>query len=159
MHVLKSLSATVLLTAAVGCQNTREGLEKDAEAARPKVERAAEETAAATREAAKEVSKAAEPFAEKVREGAVAAGEVAKAQLGEAVRHVDAAQQTAQIKTELMADKTIDSTTIDVDTHADTRTIELNGTVRTATEKATAGRIATAKAPGYTVVNKLTVRP
>src|SRR5436190_20343841 len=98
-----------------GCKNTREGLEKDARANAPKVERAAEQTAAATREAAQEVKKATAPAVEQMREGTARAAQATKEQLGGAARAADAAQQTAQIKAALMADATIDSTTIAVD--------------------------------------------
>ena len=47
----------------------------------------------------------------------------------------DAAQQTAQIKTALMADASIDSTGIDVDTNGDTRTVTLKGHVSSAAAK------------------------
>lgn len=140
----------VLLSSAValaGCQNTREGLEKDAENAAPKIERAAEQTAAVARVAGREAAKAAESAAEAIRKG-----------VGEAAQAGDGAQQTAQIKSALMADASIDSTTIDVDTDGDTRTVTLKGQVRSASEKAAVARIAAAKAPGYTIANRLDVR-
>lgn len=151
-----ALVGLAAMTAA--CENTREGLEKDAEANAPKVERAAEQTAAATKEAAREVSEAAAPALEQIRQSTAAAAQATKERLGEAARSADAIQQTAQIKAELMADKTIDSTTIDVDTLAGSRTVVLKGHVRTAAEKTTAGRIAAAKAPGFTIDNRLEVR-
>lgn len=132
---------------ASACQNTREGLEKDAEQAAPKIERAAEQTAKAAREAGREVAEAAAPAAQAVKEGAA-----------EMARRADAAQQSAQIKAALMADATIDSTTIDVEADAATRTIVLNGRVRSAAEKDKAASIASAKAPGYRVTNNLEIR-
>ncbi len=69
----------------------------------------------------------------------------------------DAAQQTAQIKTALMADEAIDSSDIDVDTDADTKTVTLKGRVRSTAEKTKAASIAAAKAPGYRVTNNLQV--
>jgi osmotically-inducible protein OsmY len=153
-------SAVVGLTVlTVACENTREGLEKDAKANRPKVERAAEQTAAATREAAQEIKKAAGPAAEQIREGTAKAAQAAREQLGGVARVADAAQQTAQVKAALMADASVDSTTIDVDTQADTRTVVLKGHVRSEAEKATAGRIAAAKAAGFRIDNRLAVRP
>ena len=161
MRVHSGIGAMVmgLAMATAACENTREGLEKDAKANAPKVERAAEQTAAATKEAAREVSQAAAPVVEQVREGTAVAAEAAKKQIGEAARHASAAQQTAQIKAELMADASIDSTTIDVDTFADTRTVMLKGHVRSAAEKASVARIAAAKAPGFTIDNRLEVKP
>ena len=161
MRVQSGIGAVVvgLALTTAACENTREGLEKDAKANAPKVERAAEQTAAATKEAAREVSQAAAPVVEQIREGSAAAADAAKKELGVVARRADAAQQTAQIKAELMADASIDSTTIDVDTFADTRTVMLKGYVRSAAEKATAARIAGAKAPGFTIDNRLDVRP
>ena len=58
----------------------------------------------------------------------------------------------------LMADKAVDSSNIDVDTDADTKTVMLKGTVPTAAQKTTAERIAKAKvSKGYSVHNMLTV--
>ena len=68
------LVSAVLVASA--CQNTREGLEKDAEQAAPKVERAAERSAQAAREAGREVAAAAAPAAQAIKEGAAAAGQV-----------------------------------------------------------------------------------
>lgn len=182
------LGAGMLLSAALlaGCQNTREGVERDAENAAAASERAAEQTAEATREAGREVSDAAENAAEETREAAGDAAQATREGMAEAreeareageataeaargagqmaregAREVastgDAAQQTAQIKSALMADATIDSTGIDVDTNADTKTVTLKGRVRTAAEKTRAASIAAAKAPGYRVTNNLEV--
>jgi osmotically-inducible protein OsmY len=150
------LVSAVLVASA--CQNTREGLEKDAEQAAPKVERAAEQSAQAAREAGREVAAAAAPAAQAIKEGAAAAQQVLRQGAAEVATAADAAQQGAQIKAALMADETIDSTTIDVETDADTRTIVLNGHVRSAAEKSKAASIATAKAPAYRVQNNLEVR-
>ena len=160
MHVRISIGLTIigLTVTMVGCENTREGLEKDARANAPKVERAAEQTAAATKEAAREVSEAAAPAVAAIREGTAAAAQVAKEQMRGAVKAADAAQQTAQIKAALMADAAIDSTTIDIDTVAATKTVVLKGRVRTAAEKARAGRIAADKAQGFTIDNRLVVQ-
>ena len=103
-------------------------------------------------------------MAEDAREGAAStrdaarrAGDAAREAGGTAATAADAAQQTAQIKTALIADTTIDSTSIDVDTDGPTRTVTLTGRVRTAAEKSKAGSIATAKAPGYRITNNLEV--
>jgi osmotically-inducible protein OsmY len=56
-----------------------------------------------------------------------------------------------------MADSSIDATKIDVDTDENTKTVTLKGSVATAAQKASAERIAKAKAEGYTVRNSLTV--
>lgn len=72
---------------------------------------------------------------------------------------VGAALETAEIKTAMMADKTLDATSINVDTYADTKTVILRGSVPTAAQREQAGRIAVAKAPGYRIDNKLAVVP
>jgi osmotically-inducible protein OsmY len=143
---------------ACACQNTREGLEKDAEQAAPKIERAAEQSAQAAREAGREIAAAAAPAAQAIKEGAGEAGQVLREGAAEIASGADAAQQAAQIKAALMADATIDSTTIDVEADADTMTVALNGHVRSAAEKSKAASIATAKAPAYRVQNNLEVR-
>jgi len=176
------LSAVLL----AGCQNTREGAAQDAQNAQAASERAAERTAEEAREAGREVSQATENAAEatadaareagrETREGMAAAGEMARetgaavagtareagqvAREGarEAATAGDAAQQTAQIKSALMADASIDSTGIDVDTDSNTKTVTLKGRVATAAQKTRAAQIATQKAPGYTVTNNLQV--
>jgi osmotically-inducible protein OsmY len=72
---------------------------------------------------------------------------------------VGAAFETAEIKTALMADKSIDASAVNVDTYADTKTVVLRGSVPTATQRDQVERIAVAKAPGYRVENKLAVVP
>ena len=62
-----------------------------------------------------------------------------------------------QIKTALIADKTVEASDINVDTDGATKTVTLKGHVPTAAQKATAGRIAKEKAPDYRVVNMLVV--
>ncbi len=72
---------------------------------------------------------------------------------------VGAALETAEIKTALLADKSIDASAINVDTFADTKTVVLRGSVPTAAQREQVERIAAAKAPGYRVDNKLAVVP
>jgi osmotically-inducible protein OsmY len=72
---------------------------------------------------------------------------------------VGAAFETAEIRTALMADKSIDATSINVDTYADTKTVVLRGSVPTQAQRDAVERIAVAKAPGYRVENKLAVVP
>lgn len=143
--------AVVLVT---GCQNTREGVERDAENAAAKSAQAAERTAEAGREVGREVGQAADA----TRDAAGRVAETTRDAAGTAANVGDAAQQTAQIKSALMADASIDASSIDVDTEASTKTVTLKGTVRSAAEKATAARVATDKAPGYRVVDNLEVR-
>lgn len=164
------MGAGLVLSAALlaGCQNTREGVAEDAQNAQAASERAAERTAEEAREAGREVSQATENAAEataeaareagrETREGMAAAGQMAREGAREVAGAGDAAQQTAQIKSALMADTTIDSTGIDVDTDSNTKTVTLKGRVATAAQKTRAAQIATDKAPGYTVTNNLQV--
>lgn len=153
-----------------GCQNTREGAEQDARIAAERSEQAAERSAEATREAGRDIAAAADRAGDATANAADhaadatrdAAGHVAAASRDAAASAAnvgDAAQQTAQIKSALMADASINASTIDVDTEASTKTVTLKGRVRSATEKASAARIAADKAPGYRVANNLEVRP
>ncbi len=169
-----------------GCDNTREGAERDAEQAAAATERAAERTADAAREAGRDAEAAAdraEDRAEDAADDVADATRNAADKVGDAARDVgaavadtakdagravknaareaadagDAAQQTAQIKSALMADDTVDASGIDVDTNGDTKTVTLKGRVKTAAQKTRAARIAADKAPGYRVTNQLTV--
>jgi len=72
---------------------------------------------------------------------------------------VGAAFETAEIKTALLADKSIDASAVNVDTFAETKTVVLRGSVPTAAQRDQVERIAVAKAPGYRVENKLAVVP
>ena len=72
---------------------------------------------------------------------------------------VGAALETVDIKAALMGDKSIDASSINVDTYADTKTVVLRGSVPTAAQRDQAERIAIAKAGGYRVENKLAVVP
>ena len=114
----------------VACSNTAAGVEKDAENAAEKAKPAAEEAKAETKEAAREAG------------GAVAA-----------------AVETIDVKSALMADRTVDASHINVDTFHETKTVVLKGSVKTATQRDEAARIAAAEAPGYRIDNQLTVVP
>lgn len=161
------LSATLAVSA---CENTREGAERDAEIAGQRSEEAADRTADSAREAARDAREGVGDATAGARVEGREAGQAARESAGDAVDGVrgaardvaaagDAAQQTAQIKTALIADEAIDASDINVDTMADTKSVVLKGTVKTAAQKASAERIAKSKAPGYTVVNRLDVRP
>ena len=114
----------------VACSNTAAGVEKDAENAAEKAKPAAQEAAAETKEAARDAG------------GAVAA-----------------AVETIDVKSALMADRTVDASHINVDTFHETKTVVLKGSVKTATQRDEAARIAAAEAPGYRIDNQLTVVP
>ena len=123
------------------CSNTAAGAKKDAE------ENA--DTAAAPAESAS------------VR--AAADGREAAADSKQATRDasgaIAAAVETIDVKSALMADRTVDASHINVDTFHETKTVVLKGSVKTATQRDEAARIAAAEAPGYRIDNQLTVVP
>jgi osmotically-inducible protein OsmY len=123
------------------CSNTAAGVKKDAEInadkaataadkAEDKAEPAAREAAAETKEAARDASGA-----------------------------VKAAVETIDVKSALMADRTVDASHINVDTFHETKTVVLKGSVKSATQRDEAARIAAAEAPGYRIDNQLSVVP
>jgi predicted small secreted protein len=67
--------------------------------------------------------------------------------------------ETVDVKTAILADKTIDAGAIDVDTYQDKKVVVLRGSVPTAEQKARAEQIARDNAKGYTVENRLAVVP
>jgi osmotically-inducible protein OsmY len=104
---------------------------------------------------------------EAARDGTRAVGQASDAvkdtgsAIGEAVmdggRAADAAVETMDVKTALIADSRIDSGGINVDTDHVTKTVTLKGHVPTAAQKTAAEEIAVKKAVGYRVENKLTI--
>jgi len=72
---------------------------------------------------------------------------------------VAAAIETMDVKSALMADRTVDASHINVDTFHETKTVVLKGSVKTATQRDEAVRIAAVEAPGYRIDNQLTVNP
>jgi osmotically-inducible protein OsmY len=74
----------------------------------------------------------------------------------EAVR---GAAETVDVKTAIIADKSIDSGAIDVDTYQDKKVVVLRGTVPTEAQKQKAEQIARENATGYTIENRLVVSP
>jgi predicted small secreted protein len=67
--------------------------------------------------------------------------------------------ETIDVKTAIMADKTVDAGAIDVDTFQDKKLVVLRGSVPTEAQKTKAGQIARDNATGYTVDNRLAVVP
>ena len=67
--------------------------------------------------------------------------------------------ETVDVKTALIADKSIDSGAIDVDTYQDKKLVVLRGSVPTAEMKARAEQVARDNAKGYTIDNRLAVVP
>jgi len=123
------------------CSNTKAGMEKDAERNADKAAEASADAKADVKDASKDASAATKDAA------ANAGGAVA------------AAIETIDVKSALMADRTVDASHINVDTFHETKTVVLKGSVKTATQRDEAARIAAAEAPGYRVDNQLTVVP
>ena len=67
--------------------------------------------------------------------------------------------ETVDVKTAIIADKTVDSGAIDVDTYQDKKLVVLRGSVPTEAQKIKAEQIARANAKGYTVENRHVVTP
>jgi len=101
--------------------------------------------------------------ADKAEDKAKTASEKAAAESKDAARDatgaVKAAIETIDVKSALMADRTVDASHINVDTFHETKTVVLKGSVKTATQRDEAARIAAAEAPGYRIDNQLMVVP
>ena len=65
--------------------------------------------------------------------------------------------ETVDVKTAIIADKTIDSGAIDVDTYQEKKLVVLRGSVPTEAQKQKAEQIARENAKGYTIDNRLVV--
>ena len=130
----------------VACSNTAAGVKKDADVNADKAATAADK---------------AEDKVDPAVDKAQAAGHEAAADTKEAARSAGsataAAIETIDVKSALMADRTVDASHINVDTIHETKTVVLKGSVKTATQRDEAARIAAAEAPGYRVDNQLTV--
>ena len=132
----------------VACSNTAAGAKKDAEINKDKAE-------AATAEAKDKADATAEKAAAEGKEVAADTPEAAR----DATGAVKAAIETIDVKSALMADRTVDASHINVDTFHETKTVVLKGSVKTATQRDEAARIAAAEAPGYRIDNQLKVVP
>ena len=132
----------------VACSNTAAGAKKDAEINKDKAE-------AATAEAKDKADATAEKAAAEGKEVAADTKEAAR----DATGAVKAAIETIDVKSALMADRTVDASHINVDTFHETKTVVLKGSVKTATQRDEAACIAAAEAPGYRIDNQLKVVP
>src|SRR5688500_12571111 len=72
---------------------------------------------------------------------------------------VRGAAETVDVKTAIIADKTIDSGAIDVDTYQDKKVVVLRGSVPTQAQKQRAEQSAKENATSYTIDNQLAVVP
>ncbi|MFA5909312.1 MAG: BON domain-containing protein [Vicinamibacterales bacterium] len=121
------------------CSNTAAGVEKDAERNADKAATAAAEAKADVKEATRDATA------------------VAKEAVANAGGAIAAVVETIDVKSALMADRTVDASHINVDTVHETKTVVLKGSVKTAAQRGEAARIAAAEAPGYRIDNQLTV--
>lgn len=142
-YLAAALMSSLALAA---CDNTAAGAKKDAEIN-------AEKAADAADKAEDKADAAGEKAAAEGREAAAESREAAR----EAGNAVSAAVETIDVKSALMADRTVDASHINVDTFHETKTVVLKGSVKTATQRDEAARIAAAEAPGYRVDNQLRI--
>jgi len=134
------LAVTAALAFAVGaaaCDNTARGARKDAAEAQADAKAKAADAREKTKAEANDARKAG-------NEGSSA---------------LDAAKETFDVKTSLVADASVDASDINVDTFHETKTVVLKGTVPTAAQKVSAGEIAAREAKGYHIDNQLVVKP
>ena len=152
----------------LGCNNTAEGVKKDAQEDTAAAQRKAADAEAAARDSAEKAKAAtaddranAKEAAGDAKDSMARAGDKAGDKVADAAKTVgatvDAAKQTLDVKAALMADKTVDASNIDVDTDDKTHAVHLKGTVPSAAQKSEAEKIARAHAAGYTIHNMLTV--
>ena len=130
------------------CSNTAAGAKKDAEIN-------ADKAATAADKAGDTAQAAGEKAAAEGRDAAAATREAAR----DATGALKAAIETIDVKSALMADRTVDASHINVDTFHETKTVVLKGSVKTATQRDEAARIAAAEAPGYRIDNQLQIVP
>ncbi len=142
-----SVAAAASVLAGSACNNTIDGAKKDSGRAAEEAEKAGDRASRRADELVNDAQRAAASASDRAAEFAERASETAAVAL-----------RGADIKATLMADPSIDATGIDVDTDARTRSITLNGHVKTEAERDMAAIIAGAQAPGYRVENRLTVR-
>lgn len=174
MKLIRAVASPVVVWAlALGlaaCQQTAEGVKKDAAETAEKAEKAADAAAKAATEAgqavasaaaegAKEAGKAVADATAEAAKGAQEAGKAVADASKTAGAAVAAASQTFDVKASLMADTTINAGKINVDTDPKTKTVILKGSVPTDQQKAAAEKLAISKATGYKVVNQLVVAP
>lgn len=67
--------------------------------------------------------------------------------------------ETVDVKSAIIADKSIDSGAIDVDTYQEKKLVVLRGSVPTEAQKQRAEQIARENAKSYTIENRLVVAP
>ena len=94
--------------------------------------------------------------------GSAACGNTARGVVQDTKENASAVRgglETIDVKSALIADKTVDSGAIDVDTYQDKKLVVLRGSVPTEAQKARAEQIARENATGYKIDNRLAVVP
>lgn len=134
--LLALLAAGTFTFGSVACDNTARGAREDADKAADKAGQAGDAAKAEAKDEKSDAARAA----------------------NEATAKLDAAAETIDVKSALMADAAVDASDINVDTLHETKTVVLKGTVTTAAQKDTAGKIAAREAEGYKIDNQLTVK-
>jgi len=140
------LAIALMSGLSVACSNTADGAKKDAEAN-------AEKAAVAADKAEDKV----DPAIDKAQAAGREAVADTKAAAGEAGRATAAAVETIDVKSALMADRTVDASHINVDTFHETKTVVLKGSVKSASQREEAARIAAAEATSYRIDNQLKI--
>ncbi len=152
---MTSMFAVLLTTSLLGACSDR--TERKAEEARDEAAAAARKSGdaaeSASRDAGGAIRQAGSSASEATREAASAVGGA----VANAGRAADAAVETLDVKTALIADSRIDASNVNVDTDHVKKVVVLKGRVPTAAQRTTAGEIATAKAVGYRVQNDLAI--
>ena len=158
------VGAASLAVLSTACNNTADGMKRDAEENKAAAARASEDARdradrAADRTADK-ADKAGDKISDATRDTKDAIG-TAGERIGDAAsttgRASEAAVETMEVKSALVADKRVDASNINVDTDGATKTVTLKGHVPSASQKSIAERIARDKAEGYRVKNELMV--
>jgi hyperosmotically inducible periplasmic protein len=135
---LLALTATLAFAGAgLACDNTARGAREDAAEAKEDAREGAADARTAGREAKDDAQRTA----------------------NRAGNAVDAAAETVDVKTALMADATVDASSINVDTFHETKTVVLKGSVPTSAQRDEASKIAAREAEGYKIDNQLVVKP
>jgi len=130
----------------VACSNTAAGVKEDADANADKAATAADKAGDKVDPAVDRTQDAGRDVAADIKGAARDAGSAAAAAI-----------ETIDVKSALMADRTVDASHINVDTFHETKTVVLKGSVKSATQRDEAARIAAAEATGYRIDNQLTV--
>ena len=146
--LLALTAAVAFAVTSAACENTSRGVQQDAAEAKADAKEASADAKAEAKDEAADAKAAGRDATDDTKRTA-----------GEAGAAIDAAAETVDVKTALMADASVDASDINVDTFHETKTVVMKGSVPTAAQKAEAGRIAAREAEGYKIDNQLVVKP